>query len=57
MKYFCSICGFVYDEEKGLPPKKIEAGTSWCNIPDDFRCPLCGTPKSKFSNLRKDNEQ
>lgn len=55
MKHTCIICGFVYDEDKGIPTKGIEPGTKWDDIPEDFKCPLCGTPKSKFSNLRKDN--
>ena len=54
LKYTCLICGFTYDEEKGLPTKKIAPGTRWNDLPGDFRCPLCGTPKSKFNDLRKD---
>ena len=28
-KYVCTICGFVYDEEKGLPDEGIAPGTKW----------------------------
>jgi rubredoxin len=43
-KYLCLGCGFSYDEARGLP----EHGTRWADIPDDWVCPDCGTPKSGF---------
>lgn len=49
MKYVCNICGFVYDEELGLPEQGIPAGTKFEDLPDDFECPLCGVDKSNFS--------
>ncbi|MGI6732134.1 MAG: rubredoxin [Anaerovoracaceae bacterium] len=47
-KYVCSICGYVYDEAKGIPESGISAGTSWDNIPESWVCPLCAAPKSEF---------
>jgi rubredoxin len=41
-------CGYIYDEEVGDPLNGIPPGTPWEAIPDDWRCPLCGTPKSEF---------
>ena len=32
-KYVCSICGFVYDEEKGYPEEGIAPGTKWEDPP------------------------
>ncbi len=49
MKYVCNICGWVYDEEAGLPEKGIAPGTKFCDLPDDFECDLCGVDKSNFS--------
>ena len=40
MKYVCTICGYVYDEE--------EQGASFESLPNDWKCPLCGAPKSMF---------
>lgn len=57
MKYTCLICGFTYDEEKGLESKGIPMGTKFSNLPSDFCCPLCKTPKSKFRNIAKDAQQ
>lgn len=29
MKYICSVCGFVYDEEMGCPEEGVASGTAW----------------------------
>ena len=47
-KYVCSICEFVYDEEKGYPEEGIAPGTKWEDVPADFVCPLCGVGKEQF---------
>ena len=39
MRYICSICGYVYDEAEQKP---------WAELPDDWKCPLCGASKSDF---------
>ncbi len=44
-------CGFIYDEAEGLPDEGIEPGTLWANVPEDWICPECGTPKSDFDML------
>lgn len=48
LKYVCSICGFVYDEAKGIPEAGILPGTAWEDLPEDWVCPLCGAAKSEF---------
>jgi rubredoxin len=45
------VCGFVYDEEKGLPAEGIAAGTRWEDIPENWKCPECGAPKSDFEMI------
>ncbi|MBQ8180119.1 MAG: rubredoxin [Candidatus Methanomethylophilaceae archaeon] len=40
MKYRCSMCGYIYDEEK--------EGVAFADLPDDWICPVCGEPKSEF---------
>lgn len=47
-KYVCTICGYVYDESKGIPEAGIAAGTTWEELGDDWVCPLCGATKSEF---------
>ena len=47
-KYVCSVCGFLYDEENGIPEAGIAPGTGWEELPDDWVCPLCGAEKLEF---------
>jgi rubredoxin len=47
-KWVCTVCGFIYDEEKGLPEEGIMPGTRWDDIPDDWRCPECSVGKEDF---------
>ena len=47
-KYICTLCGFEYDEEAGLPEEGIEPGTKWADVPEDFVCPACGASKDLF---------
>ncbi len=47
-KYVCTVCGYVYDEEKGDPEKGIAPGTKWEDLPADFECPICGVSKEEF---------
>ena len=43
-KYECVICGYIYDEEK--EDVKFE------DLPDDWVCPVCGTDKSDFEEMK-----
>ena len=40
MKYRCVVCGHIYDEEK--------EGVKFADLPEDWVCPDCKAPKSKF---------
>lgn len=44
----CSICGFIYEEEKGMPEHGIPPETRWEDVPDDWICPDCGVNKCNF---------
>jgi rubredoxin len=50
-KYQCSVCGYIYDPEKGDPDGGIKPGTRFEDIPDDWTCPVCGAEKSQFKKL------
>jgi flavin reductase (DIM6/NTAB) family NADH-FMN oxidoreductase RutF/rubredoxin len=47
-KYKCSVCGYVYDPEKGDPESNIAPGTPFEDLPDDWVCPVCGASKDEF---------
>ena len=48
MKYKCMVCGHIYDEEK--------AGVKFADLPDDWKCPICKQPKSKFEPVNETAE-
>ena len=47
-KYICTVCGYIYDEAKGIPEAGIAPGTTWEQLPEDWACPLCGASKAEF---------
>jgi len=47
--WVCLICGWIYNEEDGLPEEGIPAGTRFADIPEDWRCPLCDVSKAEFA--------
>ena len=51
MKYVCTACGFVYDEEVGDPDNGIAPGTKFEVLPDTYMCPWCGQGKEVFEEL------
>ena len=48
MKYRCTVCGHIYDEEK--------EGVKFADLPDTWTCPTCHQPKSKFVPLDEENK-
>lgn len=49
--WHCIVCGFIYDEEAGLPEEGIKAGTRWQDIHTDWACPECGVTKADFEMI------
>ena len=43
-KYRCKICGYIYDNEKEKIPFE--------ELPEDFKCPLCGAGKDMFEEIK-----
>ncbi len=50
-KYKCTVCGYVYDPQKGDPDGGIAAGTAFEAIPDTWVCPECGVSKADFEAI------
>jgi rubredoxin len=46
--WMCLICGWVYEEEAGLPEEGIAPGTRWADVPMNWTCPECGARKEDF---------
>ncbi len=51
IKYRCTLCGYIYDPEKGDPDSGIKPGTPFEKIPEDWVCPVCGANKSQFEKV------
>ncbi|WP_353890486.1 rubredoxin [Carboxylicivirga marina] len=50
-KYKCLACGYIYDPEVGDPENNIPPGTAFDDLPDDWTCPTCGSPKEMFEPI------
>ncbi len=44
MKYVCTVCNWVYDDDK--------EGKKFTELQDDYLCPLCGAGKDKFEEVK-----
>ncbi len=44
-KYVCTVCGYVYDPDKGDATQASLPGTAFENLPGDWVCPECGVGK------------
>ena len=49
--YECRSCGYVYVPSKGDDQTNIPAGTLFSELPNDWRCPVCGVRKTQFVNI------
>jgi rubredoxin len=49
-RYMCSVedCGYLYDPKRGDPAHGVAPGTAFSDIPDDWKCPICGASKDAF---------
>lgn len=47
-KYRCTICGYIYDESK--------ENVKFSDLPEVWKCPLCGAPKNLFEEIVEDNQ-
>jgi len=51
-KYQCTICGYIYDPDKGDPDAGIVPGTSFSDLPSSWICPQCGASKEDFKEMK-----
>ena len=50
--WMCLICGWIYNEEAGLPAEGIAPGTCWEALPINWTCPECGARKEDFEMIQ-----
>jgi len=51
-KWKCSICGYVYDPVDGDPERGVKPETRFEDVPESWRCPLCGAMKKWFEKVK-----
>ncbi len=51
VKYRCTVCGYIYDPEKGDPHNGVKPGTAFESLPGDWVCPECGVGKDMFEKI------
>ena len=44
-EYQCNLCSHIYDESK--------EAVRWADLPNDWICPVCGSPKSSFTVIAR----
>jgi rubredoxin len=47
-RYICTICGHVYDPEKGDPIQNIPPETDFTKLPGSWQCHVCFSGKNLF---------
>ena len=47
-RFECTVCGYIYDPEKGDPDNGVTQGTAFEELPDTWVCPICGVSKDLF---------
>jgi rubredoxin len=53
-RYECRACGYVYEPQKGDDKHDIAPGTSFDELPNSWKCPVCSAKKVAFTNIGPD---
>ena len=48
-KFTCTICGHVYNPERGEPLQNIPSGKDFITLPENWLCPVCNASKKDFT--------
>jgi rubredoxin len=51
--YQCQVtnCGYIYDPDKKDRKNKVPQGTPFSDLPETWRCPVCGSTPKSFKSL------
>ena len=49
--YECRACGYTYVPAKGDSKSNVSSGTLFTDLPNNWRCPVCGASKTVFKNI------
>lgn len=49
----CTYCGYVYSPRMGNPSQGVLPGLDFEDIPNDWKCPICGKDRDAFEMYSK----
>ncbi|MDH7509650.1 MAG: rubredoxin [Methanolinea sp.] len=49
--YMCTICGHIYNPDRGEPDMGIPPGIDFSQLPGDWKCPVCKAAPGLFRRL------
>ena len=49
--FICKTCGYVYNAAFEKEYNGLEDEVAFDNLSNDFRCPVCNVPKSRFESI------
>ena len=50
-RYQCQVCGHIYDPAMGDPTRGVPPGTDFKDLPPDWVCLECGSPKDQHEKV------
>jgi rubredoxin len=53
MVWECQACSYVYCVKTGDPAFGVASGTDFEDVPDTWRCPVCGVGKEFFEEITR----
>ena len=55
-KQKCVVCGFNYDPKKGDRFTGVKPDTTFEQLPEEWRCPICKSGKTSFEPTEDDKK-
>ena len=50
-RYECGACGYIYEPVRGDNTNNVAPDTAFLDLSEDWRCPVCGVRKARFTNI------
>jgi rubredoxin len=57
MVWECQACSYVYNENTGDPHSGVLPGTRFEELPEGWKCPVCGVGREFFEKLSGSSDQ
>lgn len=52
-RYKCNVCNHIYDPSEGDVLTEVEAGTPFEELPEGWKCPICGVGTDLFTEINE----